>query len=228
MIRYGSGIQRTLVAVVAMLTAACGNAAPSVSTDSATSDETSAAATSSAPAEATEVQMLEPGRLDAGGTYEIPERGLSFSAEGDWLALLPSGGDVSLAGENGVSVYILRPETMLQADGSQAPLPEEPQAIADAVGALGITDVTAVTPFQSDSGVEGLQVDLEAQGGSESSPLVTTGTGAFGLADGPARWIIVPGDEGPVIFSIERADDPDIEASWEVAGPLLMSLSPAN
>jgi hypothetical protein len=167
--------------------------------------------------------VLEPGGLQAGTRYTLGDLGLSVQPDADgWFAVLPSGGDFAISRDD-VTVYVYLPETILDPDGNQIPVPDDPQAILDAADATDIVDVASSEPFEA-GGVTGLSAELEASGGSEAAPLLTTGSGSLGLPDGRSQWIVLEADGRPVIISLERASAPDVAATWEVAGPLIESL----
>jgi hypothetical protein len=213
----------TSLLLLTILGACAGAAAPSPPAEPTVEPTLTVAPTASPPSEP---QALEPGLLEPGVRYDVESLGLSFEADAEWFAVLPTGGDIALSRE-GVTLYFLHPQTMLQPDGLQGEVPEDLEEFADAIDATDITDVTATEPFEVE-GLDAIQIDLEASGGSEAAPLLTTTTGASGLVDGEYRWIVVSTDDGPVVISVERADDPDIDETWEVAAPLLETLEPLD
>jgi hypothetical protein len=202
-----------------------------------TADAPRASASQSEPAESVEAtavesadgggtQVLDPGGLEAGTRYMIESLGISIQPDVDgWFAVLPQGGDAALARE-GVTVYLLAPDTVLAQDGTQIPAPADPQALVDAVDATAIVDISASEPFEA-NGISGISAELEASGGSAAAPLLTTGSGEWGLVDGEFQWIVIEIDGTPIVLSLERSDDPDIDAAWAVAGPLVESLERA-
>lgn len=168
-------------------------------------------------------RALDPGGLAAGTRYVIENLGISIRPDVDgWFAVLPQGGDAGIARE-GVTVYLLAPDTVLAPDGTQIPAPADPQALVDAVDATDIVDISASEPFVA-SGVSGISAELEASGGSAAAPLLTTGSGEWGLVDGEFQWIVIEVDGRPIVLSVEQSDDPDIDAAWAIAGPLVESL----
>jgi hypothetical protein len=171
-------------------------------------------------------QELDAGGLEAGTRYVIESLGISIRPDVDgWFALLPQGGDAGLARE-GVSVYILAPNTVLAPDGTQTPAPADPQSLVDAVDATAIVDILGSEAFEA-NGISGISAELEASGGSAAAPLLTTGSGEWGLVDGEFQWIVIEVDGRPIVLSVEQPDDPDIDAAWAIAGPLVESLEPA-
>ena len=46
--------------------------------------------------------------------------------------------------------------------------------------------------------------------------------------NGKGQWIVLEIDGRPIVLSIERVDAPDIDAAWEIAGPLVESLQAAE
>jgi hypothetical protein len=209
-----------LPAVLIVACAAQPNPSPSMAVSGGTpgASET-AGATESAAATA----VLEPGGLQAGTRYTLGDLGLSLQPDADgWFAVLPSGGDMAISRDD-VTVYVYLPETILDADGNQVPVPDDPQAVLDAADATDIVDVASSEPFEP-GGAIGLSAELEAAGGSEGAPLLTTGSGSLGLPDGRTQWIVLEAGGRPVIFSLERASAPDVAATWEVAGQLVESL----
>ena len=171
-------------------------------------------------------QELDAGGLEAGTRYVIARLGISIRPDVDgWFAVLPQGGDAGLARE-GVTVYLLAPDTVLAPDGTQIPAPVDPQSLVDAVDATAIVDIVASEPFEA-NGISGISAELEASGGSAAAPLLTTGSGEWGLVDGEFQWIVIEVDGRPIVLSVEQPDDPDIDAAWAIAGPLVESLEPA-
>ena len=171
-------------------------------------------------------QELDAGGLEAGTRYVIENLGISIRPDvAGWFAVLPQGGDAGLARE-GVTVYLLAPDTILAPDGTQIPAPVDPQALVDAVDATAIVDISASEPFEA-NGISGISAELEASGGSAAAPLLTTGSGEWGLADGEFQWIVIEIDGRPIVISVEQPDDPDIDAAWAIAGLLVESLEPA-
>ena len=122
--------------------------------------------------------------------------------------------------------YVYLPETILDADGNQVPVPDDPQAVLDAADATDIVDVASSEQFET-GGVTGLSAALDAAGGSEAAPLLTTGSGSLGLPDGRTQWIVLEAGGRPVIISLERTSAPDVAAAWEIAGPSVESLQAA-
>lgn len=171
-------------------------------------------------------QELDAGGLEAGTRYAIESLGISIQPDVDgWFAVLPQGGDAGLARE-GVTVYFLAPDTVLAPDGTQIPAPADPQALVDAVDATAIVDILASEAFEA-NGISGISAELEASGGSAAAPLLTTGSGEWGLVDGEFQWIVIEVGGMPIVLSIEQSDDPDIDAAWTIAGPLVESLEAA-
>lgn len=221
--RWGPAIG-ALAPLLLVSTIGCSTADAPVETQSAQSEPTaSVAATTIASAGGGRIQALDPGGLAAGTRYAIESLGISIEPDVDgWFAVLPQGGDAGLARE-GVTVYLLAPDTVLAPDGTQMPAPADPQALVDAVDATAIVDIRASEPFQA-NGISGISAELEASGGSAAAPLLTTGSGEWGLVDGEFQWIVIEVDGRPIVLSVEQPDDPDIDAAWAVAGPVVQSL----
>jgi len=192
-------------------------------TTSPTPGASADASASAGQSEVAGVQPIAPGRLEAGVRYTIATLGLSVQPDVDgWLALLPAGGDVAI-GREGVTISLLKPDTVLAPDRTQVAAPSEPETFLDAVHASPVVEVVAVELFEA-PGVTGLSADLLASGGNASAPLLTTPSGEWGLLDGPHQWVVVTTHAGLVVLAIERPAEPDIDAAWVVAGPLVESL----
>jgi hypothetical protein len=221
--------QSWLVAMaLALVASGCSAAAAPTPSSSGPSDAvTTPEATAPESAEATgAVQPLDPGGLEAGTRYVAEGLGVSFVPDADgWFAVMPQGGDVALS-RGDVTVYFYRPETILAPDGSQIAAPADPQALLDAIHATDIANVGATEAFEA-SGISGRSAEIESLGGSEAAPLMTTGSGSLGLAEGEFQWIVIAIDGSALVISVERPDDPDIDAAWEIAGPLVESLEAA-
>jgi hypothetical protein len=170
-------------------------------------------------------QQLDPGGLEAGTRYVIDSLGVSVQPDVDgWFAVLPQGGDAAMSRED-VTVYFLLPDTVLDPDGMQVAAPADPQALVDAMDATSIITVTASEPFTANA-ISGLSAEVTGSGGHVS--LLTTGSRSYGLADGQFQLIAIELDGQALVVSIERSDEPDIEAAWEIAGPLVESLDVAE
>lgn len=218
------------VTLMLILTTSCSAAttdAGSVEPSSTVVPSPSIAATTGASPEPAGTQSLDPGGLQAGTRYVMEGLGISVQPDAEgWFAVLPQGGDVAISRED-VTVYFLAPDTVLAPDGTQVAAPADPQALLDAIDATAITMVTASEPFAA-NGLSGLSAELEASGGSEAAPLMTTGSGEYGLVDGQFQWIVLELDGRALVVSIERSDEPDIDAAWDIAGPLVESLDVAG
>lgn len=212
-----SGVATALLVSVA----GCSSAAPPP--ESAPAPEPTASTTVASEGETV---ALDPGGLEAGTRYVIESLGVSVQPDVDgWFAVMPQGGDAAIS-RGDVTVYFLSPRTVLAADGSRIPAPADPQALLDAIDASGIVQVVASEPFEA-NGISGLSAELDASGGTEDLTLLTTGTKEYGLTDGATQWIVVERDGRAVVVSLERPDEPDIAAAWEIAGPLVESLEAA-
>ncbi len=184
-----------------------------------------AAATASEEA-AGAVQALDPGGLEAGTRYVAESVGVSFAPDADgWFAVMPQGGDIAVS-RGDVTIYFYTPDTILAPDGTQMAAPPDPRALLDAIHATDIADVRATEAFEA-SGISGISAEIESSGGSEAAPLMTTGSGSLGLDEGEFQWIVIEIAGTVLVISVERASDPDIDAAWEVAGPLIESLEAA-
>jgi len=71
-------------------------------------------------------------------------------------------------------------------------------------------------------------VSAQVTGSGGHVELLTTGSRSYGLADGHFQLIAIELDGRALVVSIERSDEPDIEAAWEIAGPLVQSLDTAE
>jgi hypothetical protein len=207
----------------ALLVSAAGCSAAAPPPESAPAPDPTASAT---VATGRETVALEPGGLEAGTRYVIESLGVSIQPDVDgWFAVMPQGGDAAIS-RGDVTVYFLNPGTVLAPDGTRIPAPSDPQALLDAIDASGIVQVVTSEPFEA-NGISGLSAELDAAGGSEDLTLLTTGTGEYGLIDGETQWIVLERDGSAVVVSLERPDEPDIAAAWEIAGPLVESLDAA-
>jgi hypothetical protein len=218
------------VTLMLILTTSCSAATTddgSVGSSSIAVPSPSVAATTGASPEPGGTQSLDPGGLQAGTRYVMEDLGISVQPDVEgWFAVLPQGGDVAMSRED-VTVYFMAPDTVLDADGMQVAAPTDPQAVLDAIDATAITTVTAAGPFAANA-ISGLSAEVEASGGGEDAPLMTTGSGAYGLVDGQFQLIVIEVDGRVLVVSIERTDAPDIDAAWEIAGPLVESLDVAG
>jgi hypothetical protein len=173
------------------------------------------------------VQPLDPGGLEAGTRYVAESLGVSFVPDADgWFAVMPQGGDVAVS-RGDVTVRFYGAQTILAPDGTQIPAPADPQALLDAIHATAIADVSATEAFEA-TGLSGVSAQIESLGGSEAAPLMTTRSGSLGLSEGEFQWIVIEIDGSPLVISVERPDEPDIDAAWEIAGPLVESLEAAR
>jgi hypothetical protein len=214
-------LSRAGVATALLVSAAgCSSAAPPPETAPAPPTASATAASGG------ETVALEPGGLEVGTRYVIESLGVSIQPDVDgWFAVMPQGGDAAIS-RGDVTVYFLNPSTVLAPDGTRIPAPADPQALLDAIDASGIVQVVTSEPFDA-HGISGLSAELDASGGSEDLTLLTTGTGEYGLIDGETQWIVLERDGSVVVVSLERPDEPDIAAAWEIAGPLVKSLDAA-
>lgn len=214
----------TTLAVIGLLSAGC-----ATSPVPETSGEGQASTSASAEASATGgTQPLKPGSLAAGTRYVFEGFGLSLQPDVDgWLAIMPAGGDARI-GRGGVTVYFMAPTSILAPEsGPPVAAPSDPSALLDAIHATPIVTVVDREPFEAD-GLTGLSATLSASGGSAEKPLLTTKSGEYGLINGKGQWIVLEIDGRPIVLSIERPDAPDIDAAWEIAGPLVESLQAAE
>ena len=223
--RWGPAIG-TLAPLVVVSVIGCSTAGPSLESQTQSEPAESVSETAAESSGDGGTQELDAGGLEGGTRYVIESLGISIRPDVDgWFAVLPQGGDAGLARE-GVSVYILAPDTVLAPDGTQIPAPADPQSLVDAVDATAIVEILASEPFEA-NGISGISAELEASGGSAAAPLLTTGSGEWGLVDGEFQWIVIEVDGRPIVLSVEQPDDPDIDAAWAIAGPLVESLEPA-
>ena len=216
------------ISLILISTTSCSAANPeggSVEAPSAAGASPEAAASTATSPGAGGTQELDPGGLEAGTRYVIESLGVSVQPEVDgWFAVLPQGGDVALTRED-VTVYFLVPQTVLDPDGMQVAAPAAPQAFVDAVDATSIITVTASEPFTA-SALSGVSAEVTGSGGHVE--LLTTGSRSYGLAEGQFQLIAIELDGRSLVVSIERSDEPDIEAAWEIAGPLIKWLDVAE
>lgn len=214
----------TTLAVIGLMSAGC-----ATSPVPETSGEGQASTSASAEASATGgTQPLKPGSLAAGTRYVFEGFGLSLQPDVDgWLAIMPAGGDARI-GREGVTVYFMAPTSILAPEGGPpVEAPSDPAALLDAIHATPIATVVDRETFKAD-GLTGLSATLTASGGSAEKPLLTTKSGEYGLVNGKGQWIVLEIDGRPIVLSIERPDAPDIDAAWEIAGPLVESLQAAG
>ena len=208
-----------------LLACATGCAAAAPSPDSADDASSPTASVGSTVGDGG-TQVLDPGGLEAGTRYVIESLGVSIEPDVDgWFAVIPQGGDVALS-RGDVTVYFLAPATVLAPGGARVDAPADPQELLDAVDASGIVNVLTTEPFEANA-ISGLSAELDASGGSADLALLTTGSGETGLVDGQSQWIVIERDGAAVVVSVERPDAPDIDAAWEIAGPLVESLDAA-
>lgn len=209
-------------AIILAATAGCGSASSPNASNSAESSPVGSTAVTASEAGA-QVQALDPGGLAAGTRYTIESLGISVQPDVDgWFAVMPQGGDVAISRED-VTVYFLIPTSLLGADGTRVEAPSDPEELLALVDETSIVQMVANEPFEA-NGFSGINADLEASGGGPDLTLLTTGSGEYGLISGATQWIVADVEGEPVVISIERPDGPDIEAAWQVAGPLIESL----
>jgi hypothetical protein len=222
-LRLGTAL---VVVVIGLTSTACATSPSPQASGGSPAASTSAEVAGSAATGGT--QPLKPGGLAVGTRYEVGSLGVSVEADVDgWLAFLPAGGDAKI-GREGVTVYFMAPTTILAPDGGPpVAAPSDPAELLDAIHATPIVTVVATEPFETD-GLSGLSATLNASGGGPATPLLTTSSGEYGLVDGMGQWIVFEIDGRPIVLSIERADAPDVDAAWEIAGPLVKSLEAAE
>jgi hypothetical protein len=210
------------LAVIGLMSAGCTTSPSPQASGNVPAASKSAGVEASAAAVGT--QPLKPGSLVAGTRYVVGDLGLSVAADVDgWLAIMPAGGDARI-GRGGVTVYFMAPTTILAPKGGPpVAAPSDPPALLDAVHATPIVTVVDREPFEAD-GLTGVSATLSASGGSAETPLLTTKSGEYGLVNGRGQWIVLEIGGRPIVVSIERPDAPDIDAAWEIAGPLVESL----
>jgi hypothetical protein len=213
-----------LISLILISTTSCSAASPeggSVEASPTAAASSAAAASTAASPGPGGTQELDPGGLEAGTRYVIESLGVSVQPDVDgWFAILLQGGDVAMSRED-VTIYFLLPDTVLDPDGMQVAAPADPQALVDALDATSIITVTASEPFTANA-LSGLSAEVTGSGGHVE--LLTTGSRSYGLADGQFQVIAIELDGRALVVSIERRDEPDIEAAWEIAGPLVESL----
>lgn len=209
-------------AVLGPVSTACTTSPSPQASGSSAAASTSATAAASSASGGT--MPLKAGSLVAGTRYVVESLGLSLEPDVDgWLAIPSPGGDARI-GRGGVTVYFMAPTTILAPNGGPpVAAPSDPAALLAAVHATPIVTVIDSEPFEAD-GLTGLSATLSASGGSGEMPLLTTKSGEYGLVNGKGQWIVLKIDGKPIVLSIERADAPDIEAAWKIAGPLVESL----
>ena len=214
------------LAVLGLVSAGCAASPSPQASGEGAAATTSASAGASAATAGT--QPLKPGSLAAGTRYVFESFGLSLQPDVDgWLAIMPAGGDARI-GREGVTVYFMAPMTIIAPEGGPPVVaPSDPAALLDAVDATPIVAVVDSKPFEAD-GLTGLSAILSASRGSAETPLLTTKSGEYGLVNGKGQWIVLEIEGRPIVLSIERPDAPDVDAAWEIAGPLVESLQAAG
>ncbi len=191
------------LSVLALMLAACSSPGSSSPADATESEPPASTAPSTAA-----VVPLEPGRLDPGVTYVLPDFGglaVNLAVEG-WLATLPNGGDVIATGGRTVA-YFLRPQTVISPD--ETGRLSWPTDVAEAKAALnaarGVT-VESAEPITI-AGIETELLRVSASGQSEAAPLLQTGSGEVGLSDGDTIVILIPIEGEVVMLTVEREGD---------------------
>ncbi|MEO6579123.1 MAG: hypothetical protein ABIO99_09545 [Candidatus Limnocylindria bacterium] len=135
---------------------------------------------------------------------------------------MPQGGDGAISREE-VTVYFMAPSSLLGSGVARVDAPADPQELLALVDDTSIVRVDSTEPFEAND-FSGISAQLDASGGTQDLTLLTTRSGEYGLTDGATQWIVADLDGKPLVISIERPDGPDIDAAWQVAGPLIESL----
>jgi hypothetical protein len=153
------------------------------------------------------------GPLAAGVTYVFPGfdgLAVTLPVEG-WTAALPNGGDAQIAGTS-ASVYFLDPATIVSSDGTARrdwqTDPERAKAQIEAVGGVTIESTEPIT-------VAGLETELmhvTASGLSGDAPMLQTGSGEYGLNDGPNDIVLLPVGDRLLFISVESATNQEQDA----------------
>jgi hypothetical protein len=187
------------ISVLSLVLAGCAGASPVASPTASDAAPDPTASASTAPSQPSIVD-LAPGPLEPGVTYLLPDlEGLAVRMEEDgWLATLPNGGDVTITGGRTV-VYLLRPNTVIAPDqAAQIPWPTE---VAEAKAALesarGVS-IASAEPITV-AGIETELLLMSVRNASEAAPLLTTGSGEFGLEDGDFAVLLPIGDRVIVV-----------------------------
>jgi hypothetical protein len=209
-------------AIAPLVLAACaGGATPSdsPSTIASAPDATASVVPSSSAAV---VVDLEPGPLEPGVTYVLPDfGGLAVRMPEDgWLATLPNGGDVTITGGRTV-VYLLRPDTVIAPDQSgQIPWPGDAAAARAALDAARGVTIDRADPITV-AGIDTELLHLTITGASETAPLLTTGSGEFGLEPGDLA-VLLPLADRVIVIGIGSGGD--AERALEEGRTLLEAL----
>lgn len=209
--------------LVATITAGCGQQA-ATTTPSASAPPGSASPSAAAPASTT--VPLAPGGLDAGTRYVIEEIGIAFTPDVDgWFAVVQQEGEGALTRED-VTIWVSLPDTVLATDNvTRAPAPTDAEGFLDAIDATAALQITDRRPFES-GGLTGVEALAVADGACERNPLLQTPSGDFCLEDGTHPWFVLDLGDRVVLFSAERSL-PDVDATMEIAGPIIDSLEAA-
>ena len=214
---------------VASLIPGCASEATAPST-AASPPEAAESAASDSPEpsiEAGGTRPMESGTLEAGVRYVSEGLGLSVQpVEDDWYALPLEAGEFELTRER-IAVWFTRPLS-IRPDGtaqSSVEPPTDAVAFVAAVESHPAVTVTNTEPFEVE-GFTGLLVDIESDGMSAGSAMLTTQDGdAFGFPDGEGRLLLLTDDSGLVMISVEGGESRD--AAWSIAGPILETLESA-
>ena len=201
-------------------TAPSATASPSEAPESAASDSPEPSI------EAGGARPIKSGTLEAGVRYVSEGLGLSVQPVDDWYALPLEAGEFELTRER-IAVWFTRPLS-IRPDGtaqSSVEPPTDAVAFVAAVESHPAVTVTNTEPFEVE-GFTGLRVDIESDGMSAGTAMVTTQDGdAFGFPDGEGRLLLLTDDSGLVMISIEGGESRD--AAWSIAGPILEILESA-
>lgn len=209
------------ISVLFLVLAGCAGASPVASptaSDAAPDPTTSASAAPSQPS----VVDLAPGPLEPGVTYVLPDlEGLAVQMEEDgWLATLPNGGDVTITGGRTV-VYVLRPNTVIAPDQSgQIPWPTEIAEAKAAIESARGVSIASAEPITV-AGIETELLLMSVRNASEAAPLLTTGSGEFGLEDGDFAVLLPIGDR---VIVLGLDSDGNTDRALDEGGVLLESL----
>jgi hypothetical protein len=126
-------------------------------------------------------------------------------AEEGWLATLPNGGDVTFAGGR-TAVYVLRPATVIAPDQSgQIPWPTDLAGARAAIDAARGVSFAAAEPITV-AGVETELLTMAVRNASEAAPLLTTGSGEFGLEEGDLA-VLLPVGGTVIVIALDSAGD---------------------
>lgn len=194
--------------VLSLVLAGCAGASPVVSPTASDAVPDATGTASAAPSQPSIVD-LAPGPLEPGVTYVLPDLdGLAVRMEDEgWLATLPNGGDVTITGGRTV-VYVLRPNTVIAPDQSaQIPWPTDVEAAKAAIESARGVSIASAEPITV-AGIDTELLLMSVRNASEAAPLLTTGSGEFGLNEGDFA-VLLPIGGRVIVLGIDSDGDTD-------------------